>query len=113
MKQITIATLLAFAALIASAAPARAEVVGEQSQDQKFKQELEIKCENGSGQSGTCYAKGTQSGEQSQRQRILSAQSGQRVHIPVDTAMDVQTVSIVLAAAMIGLGSAALLTKIA
>lgn len=112
MKQITIAILLAFAALIATAAPARAEVVGEQNQNQHFEQELEIECENGEyGQPTRCYAKGSQSGDQEQRQRVLAAQTGQRIHVPADTAMDLQTVSLVLAAGMIGIGSAALLTK--
>ena len=114
MNKVIIATLIATAAILSGATPARAEVVGEQSQEQKFEQELKIECENGSGQSGRCYATGKQSGEQSQRQRILAQNNTTRnvkIHTPVNTAMDLQAVSLIVAAAMIGLGSAALLTK--
>lgn len=116
MKQITIATLLAFAALVASANTTYAQIVAEQEQSQELKQELEAECKFGAyAESAVCklYGKQKASQEQSQRQQILAAHSGEKIHIPADTAMDVQAVSFILAAGALGLASAVALTKIA
>jgi hypothetical protein len=114
MKKLILATLLTVAALAVAVQPTFANDTAEQAQKQRLEQELEIKCETGAyGQTSTCYAKGKQVGEQEQRQKILAAQiGGRKVHVPVDTAIDMTTLLVVMTAAVAGFGATYALAKL-
>ncbi len=115
MKKVLLATLLTVGAFSFAVQPAFAnDTAAEQAQKQKLEQELEIKCETGAyGQPTTCYAKGKQLGEQEQRQRILAAQiGGKKTHKPADTAIDMTTLMVVMAAAVAGFGASYALAKL-
>jgi hypothetical protein len=116
MKKLILATLLTVAAFSVAVQPtfANEETAAEQAQKQRLEQELEIKCETGAyGQTTTCYAKGKQVGEQEQRQKILAAQiGGRKVHVPVDTAIDMTTLMVVMTAAVAGFGATYALAKL-
>lgn len=90
------------------ASPVSATVLGEQSQEQKATQE--INCETtvtGSyGSDVNVKCNGTQTVEQKQYQKILGDQvvvkEGQRIHYPVDTALDETTMAAAIGLAVIG-----------
>lgn len=116
MKKALLVTFLTIGAVAFAVQPtfAAEDTAAEQAQKQKLEQELEIKCETGAyGQSSTCYAKGKQTAEQEQRQKILAAQiGGRKVHVPVDTAVDLTSTLAVFAAAVVGFGATYGLVKL-
>lgn len=78
-----------------------------QEQWQKLVQEGEAECTGGAyGQDITCKLKLKQEGEQKQRQDILGETivyvDGQKVHVPVDTALDTKTMAAVAGLSVLG-----------
>ncbi|MEX0895443.1 MAG: hypothetical protein WDZ94_00720 [Patescibacteria group bacterium] len=118
MKQLVFSLLIGLFAFGAIAYPATAPVqatTAEQEQEQKLKQEAEAECKTGSyGQDSTCVLKLKQEAEQRQRQRILGQvtedkPAADKVHVPVDTALDGTTLAFVLGTG--GVGSAAYMIR--
>ena len=116
MQKIIYTALFTLGVFAVVATPAFAEVLGEQSQSQKAEQEVEATCIGSYGQETTCKIKASQKLEQEQRQKILAATTvarGNRVHTPVDTALDGTTMAAALGLATIGGLSYAAKRKIA
>ncbi|MBP9820025.1 hypothetical protein KBC79_04815 [Candidatus Woesebacteria bacterium] len=79
-------------------------------QEQKLNQTLEIECEVGAyGQTSKCTAKGEQSGEQKQKIVFKNGTVLGKVHVPVDTALDYQTMGAALVT--MGTGASAVMLK--
>ena len=100
-------------AVVASTVSAKVEVLGEQSQSQKAEQT--IKCNPGERKitidsygvtkeeyiGGNC--EGSQTVEQSQSQKILGySTDGNKIHYPVDTALDETTMAAAIGLAVVG-----------
>jgi len=113
MHKIATASLAMVALLVLVALPVQATDYS-QEQWQKLVQEGEAECTGGAyGQDITCKLKLKQEGEQKQRQDILGQTivyvDGQKVHLPVDTAMDSKTMAAVAGLTLVG--SAAYATR--
>lgn len=116
MKQLIFSLFISVFAFGAIAYPASAPAqatTAEQEQEQKMEQEAEAECTGSYGQDTKCVLKLRQEAEQRQRQRILGQVTEkkveQKVHVPVDTALDATTLAFVLGTG--GVGSAAYLIR--
>jgi len=107
MKKLVIASLFVIGSVALAASSVKAtEVLGEQEQSQDVTQESETTCTTSYGQDTSCTTKTTQNVSQEQRQRILAestvVRNGQKVHIPVDTAMDTKSAATAMGVSIVG-----------
>lgn len=116
MKKITIAALVATVAVMSMTGISYADNgVAEQNQDQTLTQESKFHCEHGSyGEITSCDFYSKNEGTQSQSQKVVFRNGRYtKIHVPVDTAMNMQTTAMIMAIAFIGLGAAVALRRMA